>query len=158
MVQCQLCSHSSGIWDSCAGMKTAEILKRLQNESKKGFSARQPLLMLHSRALPPTTPSFLPHGNGKAGRCFTFQNGCRAVLCPLKHTQGGSHILCSDVGCAGLLHSQWQPRAGVLGVLLCPPLPWLGTCVRAAVGERFPPSSDLGASQQKHLLERGQTQ
>lgn len=136
-------------------MKTAEILKRLQNESKKGFSAPQPSLMLHSRALPPTAPSFLPHGNGKDGRCFTFQKGFKAVLCPLKHTQGGPHALCTDAGCAGLLHLQWQPRARVL---LCPSLPWLGTCVRAAVGERFPPSSDLGASQQKHLLERGQTQ
>lgn len=150
-VQCQLCSHSSGIWDSCAGMKPAGILQRLQKESKKGLSAAQPLLMLRSRALPPTAPSFLPCGNGKSGRCFTFQNARKAALCPLKHTQGGPHIFCTAAGCAGLLQPGWQRHARVLGVLLCAPLPWLMS------GERFPPSSDLGASRQKHLLERGQT-
>lgn len=86
---------------------------------------------------------------GRLGDVSLSRTAAKQPFTPPKHTQGGPHLLCIDAGCAGLLPSPWQPHARVVGVLFYPPLPRLGTSVRAPVGERFPPSSDLGASQQK---------
>lgn len=147
-----------GLGSSCAGLKPAEILKRLQKEGEKVLSAPQPLLLVPFAGAPTHRPLFPSAWKREDLEMFHFVEWLQSSSFPLKRMQRGPRIFCAEADSFGLCAlGMAAPVPGWCGGSCVPaPPPWPNTCVRAAVGERFPPSSDLGASQQKHLLERGQ--
>lgn len=81
---------------------------------------------------------------------FHFPERLQSSPLPPQNTHKEDHTSSALMqGVLGCCPHHGSPMPGWWGCSFIPPLPRLGTSVRAPVGERFPPSSDLGASQQK---------